>query len=84
MAGVAAPTSADAATIQTLWKNDERKTIPPFKGIDDLSLLAARWLDTTCHECDRADLTGNGCVDMKDLAELARAFMTTSNTLGGW
>lgn len=43
--------------------------------IADLLALALRWMDSVCHECDRADLTGDGNVNLKDLAEISRQYM---------
>ena len=38
---------------------------------EDFVMLAARWQQTSCGECDGADLTGDGTVDFKDLKKLA-------------
>ena len=33
-------------------------------------MLAARWMDTGCGDCNGADLTGEGDVDLDDLQVL--------------
>ena len=46
-------------------------------GVDmaDFGLFVSHWLDTGCcaenDSCDEADITGNGEVDLADLAEFA-------------
>jgi hypothetical protein len=40
-------------------------------NLADLAVLASRWLDTVCDDCDDADLTGDGNVNGDDLEELA-------------
>ncbi|MBN1124219.1 MAG: hypothetical protein JXA82_04365 [Sedimentisphaerales bacterium] len=42
----------------------------------DLIELSHRWLNTSCHECDGADLDGDGQVSLKDLTEIARAYLS--------
>lgn len=44
-------------------------------NFQDFAILAARWLDTKCGQCDGADLTGEGNVDIDDLRILARNWL---------
>ncbi len=42
----------------------------------DFCLLAERWLNSGCDACGKADLTGNGRVDMDDLLEFTNNWLT--------
>ncbi len=39
--------------------------------LGDFAFFAAHWLDTDCHACAGADLTGDGDVDFNDLRDFA-------------
>ena len=58
--------STDFSTV--VWLRGDTE---PDEDVDlvDFAVFAARWLETSCGICDRADLTGDGNVDYYDLKE---------------
>jgi beta-lactam-binding protein with PASTA domain len=53
--------------------------LPYGVGIDDLQKFARHWLQTNCpNECEGADLTGDGLVDLFDFSILAEHWQQTT------